>query len=75
MARPPPLRTSPQGSAPASTPSTIVFIRVAWGAGISFEPKVYAVPRRMIVAATAQQANDAPINWPNCWRAGVAPTR
>ena len=39
-ARPPPLSTSPQGRAPASTPSMIVFMRVAWGAGISLDPKV-----------------------------------
>mgnify|MGYP005605535047 CR=1 FL=1 len=28
----------------------------------------------MTVAATAQQANAAPISCPTCWRAGVAPT-
>ncbi len=27
------------------------------------------------MAATAQHANVAPISWPNCWRAGGAPTR
>ncbi len=35
---PPPLSTSPQGKAPASTPSMIVFMSVACGAGISLEP-------------------------------------
>ena len=29
----------------------------------------------MTVAATAQQAQAAPMSWPSCWRAGVAPTR
>ena len=36
---------------------------------------MYAVPSKSTVPATAQQANDAPMTWPNCWRAGVAPTR
>jgi hypothetical protein len=53
----------------------IVFIRVACGAGISFEPNVYAPPKSITVPATAQQANAAPISCPSCWRAGVAPTR
>jgi hypothetical protein len=35
---PAPVRTRPQGRAPASTPSMIVFMRVACGAGISFDP-------------------------------------
>ena len=51
----------------------IVFISVAWGAGISFVPKPY-VPSSRTVAATAQHAKAAPMSWPSCWRAGVAPT-
>ena len=75
MATPPPLSTRPQGSAPASTPSMMVFMRMACGAGRSREPKVQARPSRRTVAATAQQAKAAPISWPSCCRAGVAPTR
>ena len=52
-----------------------VFISVACGAGSSREPNVYALPSRSTVAATAQQAKAAPMSWPNCCRAGVAPTR
>ena len=52
-----------------------VFMSVACGAGMSFEPNVYALPSSSTVPATAQQANAAPMNWPSCWRAGVAPTR
>ena len=74
MERPPPVSTSPQGSAPASTPSTMVFIKVACGAGSSREPKVYALPRSKTVAATAQHAKAAPMSWPSCCRRGVAPT-
>src|SRR3954468_15191829 len=70
-----PTPTSPHGSEPASTPSMTVFISVACGAGNSGEPNVNALPRRSTVAATAQHANAAPMNCPNCWRAGVAPTR
>ena len=32
------------------------------------------VTQEVTVAATAQQANEAPISWPSCCRAGVAPT-
>jgi hypothetical protein len=37
---PAPERTSPHGSAPDSTPSMMVFMSVACGAGISFVPNV-----------------------------------
>ena len=37
---PAPVRTSPHGSAPERTPSMIVFMSVACGAGISFVPNV-----------------------------------
>src|SRR3954469_5561874 len=70
-----PTPTSPHGSEPESTPSITVFINVACGAGNAGEPNVNALPRRSTVAATAQHANAAPMNCPNCWRAGVAPTR
>jgi hypothetical protein len=70
-----PVPTSPHGSEPASTPSITVFINVACGAGNSGEPNWNALPRRRTVAATAQQANAAPTNCPNCCLAGVAPTR
>ena len=53
----------------------MVFISMAWGAGISLLPKPKAWPIRITVAATAQQATDAPMSWPNCCLAGVAPTR
>src|ERR1044071_384871 len=74
IARPAPGRTGGHGSEPASTPSITVFISVACGAGRSGEPNVKALPRSSTVPAIAQQANAAPRNWPNCWRAGVAPT-
>ena len=44
----------------------IVFISVACGAGISFEPNSYALPSSITVAATAQHAKAAPISWPSC---------
>src|SRR5947207_666828 len=70
-----PVPTSPHGSDPASTPSITVFISVACGAGSSGEPNVNALPSSRTVPAIAQHANAAPMNWPSCWRAGVAPTR
>src|SRR3954462_9441473 len=70
-----PTPTSPHGSEPASTPSMTVFISVACGAGNSGEPNLNAEPRSSTVPAIAQHANAAPMNCPNCWRAGVAPTR
>src|SRR5437762_1588653 len=70
-----PVPTSPHGSEPASTPSITVFISVACGAGSSGEPNVNALPSSNTVPAIAQHANAAPMNCPNCWRAGVAPTR
>ena len=60
MERPPPVSTRPQGSSPERTPSMIVFIKVACGAGRSRVPKEYALPRSSTVAATAQHANAAP---------------
>src|SRR3954465_3231859 len=75
MATPPPERTSPQGSSPESTPSMMVFISVAWGAGSSRAPNVQALPNSSTVAATAQQAKAAPRSCPSCCFPGVAPTR
>src|SRR5438067_8562947 len=70
-----PVPTSPHGSEPARTPSITVFMSVACGAGSSGEPNVNALPSSRTVPAIAQHANAAPMNWPSCWRAGVAPTR
>src|SRR6185295_283263 len=70
-----PVPTRPQGSEPVRTPSITVFISVACGAGSCSEPNVNAWPRMSTVPAIAQQAHAAPITWPSCWRAGVAPTR
>src|SRR3954447_6158837 len=70
-----PTPTSPHGNEPESTPSITVFINVACGAGSAGEPNVKALPSSSTVPATAQQANAAPMNCPNCCRAGVAPTR